>query len=226
MLADGQKLMKTDWIGGVKKRDRVVLGVMEARCYFLRLLSPCTAICLCHPAHTNPARRARFHPPTYYCTSLCSYIRQLAGGFCSFAVALLFPHSFLSVCSSPLNFSLHFLFHLSLFHVFFWLFAVMFSIPIFSQHFTSFMLHSSLPFFFLSSPSPNAVPPSVFIFAHLLLPPGPAGVTEAAQCRSVLPAADAAAADQQRSTAAEPGSCATGKGVCKLISKFHFVSFK
>lgn len=77
------------------------------------------------------------------------------------------------------------------------------------------------PFFFLLLLQ-NAVPPSVFIFGRLLLPPGPAGVTEAAQCRSVLPAADAAAADQQRSTAAEPGSCATGKGVCK----FHFVSFK
>lgn len=78
---------------------------MEARCYFLRLLSPCTAICLCHPAHTNPARRARFHPPTYYCTSLRSYIRQLAGGFCSFALSLLFLHSFLSVCSIPSIFS-------------------------------------------------------------------------------------------------------------------------
>lgn len=56
-------------------------GLTEALCNFLRLLSPCTAICLCHPAHTNPARHARFHPSTYYCTSLCSYIRQLAGGF-------------------------------------------------------------------------------------------------------------------------------------------------
>lgn len=92
----------------------------------------------------------------------------------------------------------------------------------FSQHFTSFMLRSSLPLFFFLLLLQNAVPPSVFIFGRLLLPPGPAGVTEAAQCRSVLPAADAAAADQQRSTAAEPGSCATGKGVCK----FRFVSFK
>lgn len=51
---------------------------------------------------------------------------------------------------------------------------------------------------------------SSFLPSSLL--PGPAGVTAAAQRGSVLPAADAAAADQQR-PAAEPGSCATGKGV-------------
>jgi len=39
--------------------------------------------------------------------------------------------------------------------------------------------------------------------------PGSAGITEAAQCSSVFPAADAAAADQQRATP-QPGCCATG----------------
>lgn len=63
----------------------------------------------------------------------------------------------------------------------------------------------SFIFFLFNSSSPPFFPPR--------LPPGPAGVTEAAKCSSVLPAADAAAADQQR-TAAEPGSRATGKGVC------------
>lgn len=46
----------------------------------------------------------------------------------------------------------------------------------------------------------------------LSLPSGPPSVAAAAERSSVLPAADAAAADQQRSTA-EPGGCATGKGV-------------
>lgn len=50
----------------------------------------------------------------------------------------------------------------------------------------------------------------------LLLSAGSAGITAAAKCRSVLPAADAAAADQQR-PAAEPGSCATGKGACTFF---------
>ena len=54
--------------------------------------------------------------------------------------------------------------------------------------------------------------PSISHLSPPFLPPGPAGVTEAAQRGSVLPAADAAAADQQR-PAAEPGSCAAGKGV-------------
>lgn len=44
---------------------------------------------------------------------------------------------------------------------------------------------------------------------HLNIFPGTAGITEAAQCSSVLPAADAAAADQQCSTP-QPGRCATG----------------
>lgn len=64
---------------------------------------PAQPICLCHPAHTNPARRARFHPSTYYCTSLCSYIRQLAGGFTPLCV----PPSLLPSVLVPLA-SLHF----------------------------------------------------------------------------------------------------------------------
>lgn len=50
----------------------------------------------------------------------------------------------------------------------------------------------------------------------LSLPSGSPGVAAAAQRSSVLPAADAAAADQQRS-AAEPGRCATGKGASTVF---------
>lgn len=61
------------------KERRTRPALAEAGCYFLGPLSSCAAICLCHPAHTNPSRCARFHPSTYYSMSLCSYIRQLAG---------------------------------------------------------------------------------------------------------------------------------------------------
>ena len=60
----------------------------------------------------------------------------------------------------------------------------------------------------------------IVLWSPLVLPPpGPAGVTEAAECSAVLPAADAATADQQR-PAAEPGSRATGKGVCVCVMPF------
>lgn len=57
--------------------------------------------------------------------------------------------------------------------------------------------------------------------------PGTAGITEAAQCSSVLPAADAAAADQQRSTP-QPGCCATGldNSVNHVMQKEKFVQKK
>lgn len=54
-----------------------------------------------------------------------------------------------------------------------------------------------------------------------LLPSGSPGVAAAAERSSVLPAADAAAADQQRSVA-EPGCCATGKGVCTFFLTLTF----
>lgn len=66
---------------------------------------------------------------------------------------------------------------------------------------------------------PSTLSPLVFQINHLpflLLSAGSAGITAAAKCRSVLPAADAAAADQQR-PAAEPGGCATGKGACTFL---------
>lgn len=138
---------------------------------------------------------------------------QLAGDVCSFALSALLH--FLGSSFSILNFS----------HSSFLL------LSFFPSLFHNTLLPScSTPFHFLSPFSFNfflqMLCPFSFIFTPLLLPPGPAGITKAAKCRSVLPAADAAAADQQCCPAAEPGCCATGKGVCKFIFKFPFVLLK
>lgn len=166
--AEGQKVMGSDRIGEWKRERLSRAGLMEALCNILRLLSPCTAICLCHPAHSNPARRARFHPPIYYCTSLCSYIRQLAGGFTlcySVPPSLLcFPHTFHdTVLPFPSKSS-----HVS-------------SCPFLPS--TSSSVSSPCPLVFpsLISSSVCVTAPWLFLLSPLLfLPPGPAGVAEAA----------------------------------------------
>ena len=68
-----------------------------------------------------------------------------------------------------------------------------------------FFLYSCPPFFTSSLQSRHCR----LHFSSHIPPSGPAGATEAAQRSSVLSAADAAAADQQRA-AAKPGCSATG----------------
>lgn len=115
-------------------------------------------------------------------TSLCSYITQLAGGvmLCC-SLPPAYPKAQYFFCFSP---------------------PLRIFLLVVCLH---LLLHHTL-----CTSSPLLYPPAMAHLCPLHLRPGAAGVTAAAQCGAVLPAADAAAADQQRAVP-EPGSRAAGK---------------